>query len=51
MAYEANCTQDDGFMIRSEDETEAVDMLKRHASEKHDMELSDDDARGMLQET
>lgn len=51
MAYEASCSQDDSFMIRSEDEDEVVDALKQHARQKHDSDLSDDDARGMIQET
>lgn len=51
MAYEVSCSHGDEFMIRSEDETEAVTMIKEHASEKHDMDLSEDDARDMLQQT
>lgn len=48
MAYEVDCTQDDDFMVRSGDESEVMAMLKQHASEKHDMSLSDDDARDMI---
>ena len=51
MAYEVNCVQEDGFMIRSEDEGEALEHIKQHAREKHDMDLSDDDARDMLTQT
>lgn len=50
MTYEVNCAERDGFVIRSEDENEAMEMIKRHAREKHDMELSDEDARGMMEE-
>lgn len=51
MPYEIDCTQDDGFMVQSEDENEAVEMIKQHAREKHDMDLSDDDAHGMMENT
>lgn len=51
MAYQVNCSQDDGFMIQSEDESEVVSMVKQHAREKHDMDMSDDDARDMMEET
>ncbi|QLG63635.1 DUF1059 domain-containing protein [Halorarum salinum] len=51
MAYKVNCGQDDGFMVQSEDESEVVSIVKRHAQEKHDMDVSDDDARGMIEET
>lgn len=51
MAYQVDCTQDDGFMVRSEDRQEVVGMIQEHAREKHDMTLSDDDARDMIQET
>lgn len=51
MAYQVNCTQDDEFMVQSEDESEVVSMVKQHAREKHDMDMSDDDARGMIEET
>lgn len=51
MSYEVDCTQDDGFMIKSDDRSEAVEMIKRHARQKHDMDLSDDDAHGMIKET
>lgn len=49
MAYQVNCAEQDGFMVQSEDESEALDMIKRHASEKHDMDLSDDEARDMME--
>lgn len=51
MAYQVNCEQDDGFMVQSEDESEIVSIVKQHAREKHDMDVSDDDARGMIEET
>jgi len=50
MAYQVECSQEDEFMIRSEDEHEVIEHVKEHAHEKHDMELSDDDARDMVQE-
>lgn len=51
MAYRVNCAQNDSFMVQSEDENEIVGMVKQHAREKHDMDLSDDDARSMIEET
>jgi predicted small metal-binding protein len=51
MAYHVNCTQDDEFMVKSEDEDEVMEMVKQHASQKHDMHLSDGDARDMIERT
>lgn len=51
MAYQASCTEGDSFMIQSADENEVVDGIKQHADEKHDMDLSDGDAREMVEET
>ncbi|HKJ57729.1 MAG TPA: DUF1059 domain-containing protein [Halobacteriales archaeon] len=50
MTYRVDCTEEDSFMIQSEDETEVIEHVKQHAREKHDMELGDDDARGMIQQ-
>lgn len=50
MAYQISCVQEDGFMVQSEDEDEVLGIIKRHANEKHDMDLSDDDAREMMEE-
>ncbi|MCU4717471.1 DUF1059 domain-containing protein [Halapricum hydrolyticum] len=36
-------------MIKSDDEQEVIEHVKEHAKEKHDMELSDDEAREMIQ--
>ncbi len=49
--YEAACSQQDDFMVQSEDEEEAAEMIQEHAREKHDMDLSKDDARDMVQQT
>jgi predicted small metal-binding protein len=51
MAYRVDCTQGDEFMIQSEDESEVIEHVKQHAKEKHDMDLGDDEARGMIQGT
>ena len=51
MAYQVDCSQDDGFMIKSDDEQEVIEHVKEHAKEKHDMDMSDDDARDMIQQT
>ncbi|WP_436912109.1 DUF1059 domain-containing protein [Halosimplex marinum] len=50
MAYQVECSQGDDFMIKSEDEQEVIQHVKEHAREKHDTDLSDDDARDMVQE-
>ncbi|MHB9286724.1 hypothetical protein ACKVMT_06750 [Halobacteriales archaeon Cl-PHB] len=49
--YEAACSQHNDFMVQSEDEREAAEMIKEHAREKHDMDLSDDDAHDMVEQT
>jgi predicted small metal-binding protein len=49
MAYQVDCSQGDGFTIKSEDEQEVVEHVKEHAKEKHEMDLSDDEARDMIQ--
>lgn len=51
MPYQVDCSQDDEFMIRSEDEQEVLTHVKEHAEKKHDMQLSDDEARDMIQQT
>lgn len=38
-------------MVRSEDEQEVVQHVKQHAREKHDMDMSDDEARDMIQQS
>ncbi|WP_415382911.1 DUF1059 domain-containing protein [Halosimplex sp. TS25] len=50
MAYQVECSQNDDFMIKSEDEQEVIEHVKEHAEEKHDMDLSDDEARDMIQQ-
>jgi len=42
------CDPECGFMVRSHDEREAVDIAKRHAKEKHKMSLTDKDVRGRM---
>jgi predicted small metal-binding protein len=50
MAYSVECSQEDDFMIKSDDEQEVIQHVKEHARERHDMDLSDDDARDMIQQ-
>ncbi|WP_232703486.1 DUF1059 domain-containing protein [Halobacterium wangiae] len=38
-------------MVQSDDEQEVLNNLKEHAHEKHDMDMSDDDARDMMEQT
>jgi len=49
MAYQVDCSQ--GTVSRSSprDEQEVVEHVKEHAKEKHEMDLSDDEARDMIQ--
>jgi len=49
MAHQVDCSQGDEFMIKSEDEHEVIEHVKEHSKEKHDMDLSDDEARDMIQ--
>jgi len=51
MAYQVACSQEDSFMIRSEDEHEVIQHVKEHAEEKHDLMLSDNEARDMIEQT
>jgi hypothetical protein len=37
-------------MIEADGKGEAVEHIEQHDGEKHDMDLGDDDARGMIQE-
>jgi len=50
MAYTVDCSQGDAFMIQSEDEQEVIEHVKTHAEQKHELDLSDDEAREMIQE-
>ena len=50
MAKEVACREagyDCDFMVRSEDEDELIEMVKQHARDVHDMEMSSDDVRGV----
>lgn len=51
MAYQVDCTEDDDFMVQSEDESEVIDVIKRHAEQKHGMDMNDDDVRDMMDRT
>ena len=51
MAYQVACSQEDSFMIKSDDEHEVIEHVKEHAKEKHDMSLSDSEARDMIEQT
>jgi len=50
MAYQVACSQEDSFMIKSEDEHEVIQHVKEHAAEKHDLTLSDSEAREMVEQ-
>lgn len=51
MAYQVDCSHGDDFQVQSEDEGEVIEMVKRHAQNKHDMDMSDDEARDMIETT
>ncbi|MBX0294076.1 DUF1059 domain-containing protein [Haloarcula nitratireducens] len=39
-----------GFMIRSDDDREVIDLVRTHADEKHDMDVSEEDVRNGWEE-
>lgn len=43
-----SCDPDCGFLIRSHDEMEVVEIAKKHAKEKHNMDVSDEDLKGKM---
>ena len=50
MAKEVSCRDagyDCDFMIRSENEDELIEMVKQHARDVHDMDMSDSDVKGV----
>lgn len=52
MAREVACSDagyDCDFVVRSESESELIEMVRQHARETHDTELSADDVRGAMQ--
>lgn len=51
MAKEVVCRDagyDCDFVIRSENESELIEMVQEHARETHDTEMSSDDVRGAM---
>lgn len=38
------------FAVQSESEDEVIDLARRHAEQTHDLELSREDARGLLKD-
>lgn len=51
MSYQINCSQGDDFSVQSNDEAEVISMVQEHASEKHDVDLDEDDARDMIEQS
>ena len=47
---EIACKPECGFMVRSHDENEVMSMGKIHAKQQHNMDLTDDQAKGMVHE-
>ena len=54
MVHEVNCKSagydDCGFLIRSENEAELIQMVQQHAEGTHDQAVSVTDVRGLLQD-
>lgn len=54
MVHEVNCKSagyhDCGFLIRSENEDELIQMIQQHAEHTHDQAVSDADVRGLIQD-
>jgi predicted small metal-binding protein len=44
------CDPKCGFMVRSHDESEVVKIAMKHAKKSHDMDVTESDARGMLED-
>ena len=42
------CDPKCGFLVQSHDEEEVLDITKKHAKEKHDMNATDQQLRGMM---
>lgn len=43
-----SCDPDCGFMVRSHDEMEIVNIVKMHAKAHHNKDVTDDEVRGMM---
>jgi len=43
-----SCSPECGFMVRSHNESEVMEMLKTHAKKQHNMDLSDADAKAKI---
>lgn len=43
-----SCAPECGFMVSSHDEQEVIDIVKAHAKQKHEKEMTDDQVREMI---
>ncbi|MFH1183288.1 MAG: DUF1059 domain-containing protein [Candidatus Moraniibacteriota bacterium] len=43
-----SCDPECGFVVQSHDETEAMDIARKHAKDKHNMDVSDEDLKGKM---
>lgn len=53
MAKQVNCSDagmECDFMVRSEDESEVIELVKRHAEHAHDQTMSTADVRGVMKD-
>jgi predicted small metal-binding protein len=42
------CDPECGFMVRSHDENEVMDVAKKHAKDMHEMDASEEELKGMM---
>ncbi len=45
------CPPECGFTVKSHDEQEVIDMAKKHAKEKHNMDITTDKLKSMMKKT
>lgn len=45
---ELACPPDCGFMVRSHDEKEIIEMARQHAKKIHKMDVTDKELKGMI---
>jgi predicted small metal-binding protein len=48
MLEKIECDPGCGFMVRSHDEKELIDLTKLHVKTQHNQEVTDDSLRGMI---
>jgi predicted small metal-binding protein len=46
----ASCDPECGFMVQSHDDQEIMSMMKSHAQDKHQMDMTDEDVVARMQD-